>query len=98
MPSSDFKLRVTLFLFLLIPRKYAASLPANGGPQDLVSSPFPGCSILIISAPMSPRFMVQNGPAKILLKSRTLIPLSGPFLFSLILIDRFFILVFHFHH
>ena len=48
--------------------------------QLLVSSPLPGCSILMISAPMSPRFMVQNGPAKIRVKSITRIPLKGPLL------------------
>src|SRR3989442_15144408 len=35
----------------------------KGGPQWRVSSPSPGFSILITSAPMSARFWVHQGPA-----------------------------------
>lgn len=41
------------------PRKYALSVPMNGGPQCLVSSPRTGCSILMTRAPRSARIIVQ---------------------------------------
>src|SRR5882724_4004336 len=50
----------------------------NGGPQPRVSSPVPGGSILITSAPMSPSIMVQSGPARMRVRSTTRIPASGP--------------------
>ena len=51
-------------LLRLTPRKYAASPLANGGPQPRVSSPEPGGSTLITSAPMSPSIMAQSGPGE----------------------------------
>ena len=42
-------------------------------------SPSFGPSIFMTSAPRSPKSIVQYGPASILVKSRTLIPLSGLF-------------------
>ena len=54
------------FLFLLAPQKYALksvsspfSFLTNGGANPLVSSPAPGLSTFIISAPKSPSIWVQ---------------------------------------
>src|SRR5262249_42043565 len=68
--------RVRLFLLRFTARKYVASPPANGG-HPRVSSPLLGSSILMTSAPMSPRNMEPNGPARIRVKSRTRMPASG---------------------
>src|SRR5438128_372160 len=57
------------------------SPPANGG-QLRVSSPLPGSSSLITSAPMSPSIMAQKGPARTRVRSRTRIPASGPLGFA----------------
>src|SRR2546427_10612966 len=75
-PSGAFMLRVRLFLLRLTERKYVASPPENGG-QPRVSSPLPGSSILITSAPMSPRIIEQKGPASTRVRSSTRIPDSG---------------------
>src|SRR3989442_6790558 len=56
--------------------KYVDSSPANGG-QPRVSSPLPGSSILMTSAPMSPSSIAQYGPARTRVRSRTRIPFSG---------------------
>src|SRR5207249_8973798 len=56
--------------------KYVDSPPAKGG-QLRVSSPFPGSSILMTSAPMSPSIIEQNGPARTRVRSRTRTPASG---------------------
>ena len=45
LPSFDLMFSVTLSLLRLMLRKYALSLPTNGGPHARVSSPLPGCSI-----------------------------------------------------
>src|SRR2546421_12287046 len=50
----------------------------NGGPQLRVSSPLPGGSTLITSAPMSPSIMVHSGPARIRVRSSTRMPASAP--------------------
>src|SRR5688572_15730866 len=72
-------LRVSERLLRLIPRKYADSLPAaKGGPHVRVSSPAPGGSTLITSAPMSPSICVHNGPASIRVRSSTRSPSSAP--------------------
>jgi hypothetical protein len=55
------------------------------GGNCLVSSPVPGISTLIISAPISLRVMLQNGPAKTLLRSRTLSPFKGGLFFSIVI-------------
>src|SRR5437667_464671 len=68
--------RVTLFLLRLTDMKYVDSSPANGG-QPRVSSPLPGSSILMTSAPMSPSSIAQYGPARTRVRSRTRIPFSG---------------------
>ena len=51
--------------------------PSRNGGNSLASSPLPGISSLMISAPMSARSMVRKGPARTLLRSRTLIPRSA---------------------
>ena len=51
--------------------------PLNGGPQERVSSPAPGRSTLITSAPRSASSMVAYGPERIRVKSSTRIPASG---------------------
>src|SRR5260370_31229224 len=81
-PSGAFILRVRLFLLRLTERKYVASPPEKGG-QPRVSSPLPGSSTLMISAPMSPRIIEQNGPASTRVRARTRIPASGGLLFPL---------------
>src|SRR6266508_7033467 len=75
-PSAALRLRVRLFLLRLTDMKYVASPPTKGG-QLRVSSPRPGSSILITSAPMSPSIIEQNGPASTRVRSRTRIPASG---------------------
>ena len=75
-PSSVLRLRVTLFLLRLMDMKYVDSPPTNGG-QLRVSSPLPGSSTLMTSAPMSARIIEQNGPARTRVRSRTRIPASG---------------------
>src|SRR6266700_3015925 len=75
-PSGAFMLRVRLFLLRLTERKYVASPPAKGG-QPRVSSPLPGSSTLMTSAPMSPSDIEQNGPARTRVKSMTRMPASG---------------------
>src|SRR3978361_884056 len=67
----------------------------KGGPQARASSP-PSCfSILITSAPMSPRIMPAIGPATACPISITLMPASGPFIalfsLSLVRIDQKFL-------
>src|SRR5262249_54898079 len=53
-------------------------VPGEWGPQLRVSSPLPGGSTLITSAPMSPSIMVESGPARMRVRSMTRIPASGP--------------------
>src|SRR6266851_5124326 len=50
----------------------------KGGTKPRVSSPAPGFSILITSAPRSASICTQVGPARTRVKSNTLRPLSGP--------------------
>src|SRR5499426_3186841 len=75
-PSGAFMLRVRLFLLRLTDMKYVASPPVKGG-QPRVSSPLPGSSTLITSAPMSPRDMAQKGPASTRVRSMTRMPARG---------------------
>src|SRR5712691_11886753 len=75
-PSGAFMLRVRLFLLRLTERKYVASPSAKGG-QPRVSSPLPGSSTLMISAPMSPSDIKQNGPARTRVRSMTRMPARG---------------------
>src|SRR5947207_13491519 len=74
--AGAFRFRVMLFLLRLTDMKYVVSPEMNGG-QLRVSSPLPGSSILITSAPMSARIMEQNGPARTRVRSRTRMPESG---------------------
>src|SRR3990170_2148962 len=75
-PSGAFRLSVRLFLPRLTAMKYVASPPAKGG-QPRVSSPLPGSSTLMTSAPMSASSMEQKGPASTRVRSTTRIPASG---------------------
>src|SRR6185503_6002633 len=49
-----------------------------GGAHSRVSSPVPGISTLMMSAPWSPSMSVQYGPARARVRSRTRIPSSAP--------------------
>ena len=49
----------------------------QGGPHARVSSPTPGLSILITSAPKSANVWLAQGPASTLLKSSTLMSFKG---------------------
>ena len=51
----------------------------NGGPQPRVSSPAPGRSTLITSAPRSASVWPAQGPARMRASSSTRTPASGPF-------------------
>ncbi|SOZ23098.1 hypothetical protein CBM2608_A210122 [Cupriavidus taiwanensis] len=51
---------------------------SQGGPQVRVSSPAPGRSILITSAPKSARFWAHHGPARTRVRSRTRRWLKAP--------------------
>src|ERR671935_513807 len=75
-PSGALRFSVTLCLLRFTDMKYVDSPPANGG-QPRVSSPLPGSSILITSAPMSPSNIAQYGPARTRVRSRTRIPFSA---------------------
>src|SRR4029450_2111384 len=75
-PSGAFRFSVRLFLLRFTDMKYVASPPANGA-QPRVSSPLPGSSILITSAPMSPSAIAQNGPASTRVRSMTRMAASG---------------------
>src|SRR6478609_10467073 len=48
-----------------------------GGPKARASSPVPGRSILITSAPKSPSIWADKGPASTRVRSRILMPESG---------------------
>src|SRR5271169_1726629 len=50
----------------------------KGGAKPLVSSPAPGRSILITSAPRSPSICAQVGPARTRVRSNTRSPFNGP--------------------
>src|ERR1700744_3729517 len=50
----------------------------TGGPKPRVSSPAPGRSILITSAPRSASICTQVGPASTRVRSNTRRPFSGP--------------------
>src|SRR5262245_26063558 len=75
-PSGGLRFSVIDCLLRLTDMKYVASPPTKGG-QRRVSSPFPGSSTLMISAPMSPRIIEQNGPASTRVRSSTRTPVSG---------------------
>src|SRR6266568_8958621 len=83
-PSGFAMSRVTDFLPRFTERKYADSRVSfpylslrKGGPQLRVSSPDPGRSTLMTSAPRSARFCDAQGPARTRERSRTRICESG---------------------
>src|SRR4029450_8728766 len=80
-PSGAFRFRVMLFLLRFTDMKYVDSPPTNGG-QLRVSSPLPGSSTLMTSAPMSPSILAQKGPARTRVRSRIRTPVSGPLGFA----------------
>src|SRR5258707_2710271 len=89
---------VTDFLPRLAEVKYAESLlsrPAlsftQGGPKARESSPEPGRSTLITSAPRSARFCPAQGPASTRERSRTRMCESGPAMSFRSLETRYFI-------
>src|SRR3990172_1656888 len=84
-PSAFERLTVTDFLPRLAEAKYAdsrVSFPSrpfsHGGPNARESSPVPGRSILITSAPRSARFWPHHGPASTRERSSTRIWDRGP--------------------
>src|ERR1700722_9471388 len=71
---------VTERLLRFTPTKYALSLVPGmyGGANPRVSSPAPGRSILITSAPRSASICAHVGPARTRVRSKTRRPRSGP--------------------
>src|SRR3954468_1975194 len=74
LPSSDFMLRVRLRLLQLSIVKYSESTSGRSRSWLRVTSPRPGCSILMTSAPIQARSCVQTGPACTCVMSRTRTP------------------------
>src|SRR5919202_2376486 len=74
LPSSDFMLRVRLRLLQLSIVKYSESTSGRSRSWLRVTSPRPGCSILMTSAPIHARSCVQTGPAWTCVMSRTRTP------------------------
>src|SRR5262249_41823688 len=70
--SGAFRFRLRLRLLRLKERNCVLS-PCQKGVQARVSSPRSGSSILTTSAPMSPSIIVQKGPARVRVRSTTLI-------------------------
>ncbi len=74
-PCADFRSRATLRLLRLVQRNGAPCMRSGcTGGYWRKSSPRPGASILITSAPMSASIIVASGPAMKCVKSTTLIP------------------------
>ena len=71
-PSGSRKFRLRLRLLRLKVVNWVLSPPAQKGSQERISSPRSGSSILTTSAPISPRSIVQKGPARVRVKSTTL--------------------------
>src|SRR5579884_3391865 len=70
-------LMAMLRLFRLALRNTVPSPGAGNGGHPRVSSPCPTASTLITSAPRSPRYCAQSGPASTFDRSRTLMPSRG---------------------
>src|SRR5215467_8600715 len=70
--SGAFRFRLRLRLLRLKERNWVLS-PCQKDVQARVSSPCSGSSILTTSAPISPSIMVQKGPARVRVRSTTLI-------------------------
>jgi hypothetical protein len=75
-PSSCRRFRVSDRLLRLNAAKYQL-MPPRIAPWLRTGSPAPGLSILTTSAPISASSIVQNGPAKMRVRSTTRIPVSG---------------------
>src|SRR3954449_1535190 len=73
-PSSDFMLRVSDRLLQFSIVKYSESTSGRSRSWLRVTSPRPGCSILMTSAPIHARSCVQTGPACTCVMSRTRTP------------------------
>src|SRR5207247_1903787 len=76
-PSSLLMSSAMLRLSRLYCTKYGLS-PFTVVPHRLESSPWSGASILMTSAPISPRRAAHSGPATAVPSSRTLTPSRGP--------------------
>src|SRR6202035_2439871 len=76
LPSLLRKLRESERLLRLKAAKYQER-PSLIAPCARSGSPTPGVSTLITSAPISARIIVQNGPARMRVRSTTRIPESG---------------------
>src|SRR3954471_20137286 len=74
LPSSDFMLRVRLRLLQLSIVKYSESTSGRSRSWERVTSPLPGCSILMTSAPIQASSWVQTGPACTCVMSMTRTP------------------------
>src|SRR3954451_13571317 len=74
LPSSDFMLRVSDRLLQFSIVKYRESTSGRSRSWERVTSPRPGCSILMTSAPIQARSWVQTGPAWTCVMSRTRTP------------------------
>src|SRR6478609_2379816 len=76
-PAADDRLSATVRLLREI-SDHQIGVPSTDGPWPRIPSPALGCSILITSAPKSPRIWQASGPARIVDASTTRMPLSGP--------------------
>src|SRR4051795_4305823 len=74
LPSSDFMLRVSDRLLQFSIVKYRESTSGRSRSWERVTSPRPGCSILMTSAPIHARSCVQTGLACTCVMSRTRTP------------------------
>src|SRR5262245_53872480 len=86
--ASSLSSQTTERLLRLTELNVAEDPSANGGPQVRASSPC-GFSILITSAPRSPRICPAAGAATLWPSSTTTIPLSGAALIALAQDSRF---------
>src|SRR5580704_7997911 len=73
-PDPVFRSTAMLLLFLFAERKTPLSPLHSGGLHDRVSSPPSGNSTFTTSAPRSARSIVQNGPARLRVRSTTRMP------------------------
>src|SRR4051812_24271835 len=74
LPSSDFMLRVSDRLLQFSIVKYSESTSGRSRSWERVTSPRPGCSILMTSAPIQASSCVQTGPACTCVMSTTRTP------------------------
>ena len=76
-PSGVLEVERDAFLVAVDAEEVRALALEKRRPQARVSSPLPGCSILMTRAPMSASSIVQYGPDSTRVRSRTVIPSSG---------------------